>query len=265
MTAEKLALTQQCVRLIALDLDRTLLTSQKTVSDYALQTLGECQKRGIVIAFSTGRSYTTSLDCARLVKPDARVLSNGAVVYVGDEVIERQVIETGRANELLASIKRVPTLRELYVETETHLYGNSREELRLPQFTYAHYSDFSEPLDSPAVYICARLHSAKAAGRIEADFPDLSGVYFSDEMLYTYTKRGVGKWSGVRALLAHYGISASKVAYFGDDFSDLCAMKHCGISIAVANAIDPIKETAQFMTLSNDEDGVARWIDRHIL
>ncbi|MCL2163273.1 MAG: Cof-type HAD-IIB family hydrolase [Oscillospiraceae bacterium] len=253
-------------RLIAVDLDNTLLTSQKDISDFTLRTLRECRRRGILIAMSTGRSFVTSYDWAQRLKPDARVLTCGAVVYVGNEIIARTAIDVRTANKLIGSCMQLKTTRELYVETEENLYGNSREEIRdFPQLARVQYNDFSLPMTAPVVSVYVRLYDMEAAKRIEEDFPDIASVYFSDQYMHAYTRKGVSKWEGIRALCGYYGFTAEEVTYFGDDFSDLIAMKNCGVSVAMANAIDPVKEVASHLTLNNDEDGVAVWIDKHIL
>ena len=251
-------------RLIAVDLDCTLLTTEKTITDFTRDTMRECRRRGILTALSTGRSFATSRRCAQIIEPDACVLSCGAAVYAGDKKIARNVIEIPRANELIEACLRVKTLKNLSVETETGLYCNSREDLAHPEFALAHYSDFSSPVDAAAICLYARLFDMQAAKEIEERFPDVAVVYFSDQYIHCFTPKGISKWAGIQVLCDYYGISAADVTYFGDDFSDREAMMNCGVGVAMANAIDPVKEIADHVTLSSDEDGVAVWIERHI-
>lgn len=61
------------------------------------------------------------------------------------------------------------------------------------------------------------------------------------------------------------GISASETVYFGDDYDDIEPIKMCGLGVAVANAINEVKAAADHITESNDDDGVAKFIEKMIL
>ena len=73
------------------------------------------------------------------------------------------------------------------------------------------------------------------------------------------------KWNGIQMMLEAVGISPKDAIYFGDDNDDIESLKKCGAGIAVANAIDTVKEAADEIVESNDEDGVAKWIERNLL
>ena len=73
------------------------------------------------------------------------------------------------------------------------------------------------------------------------------------------------KWNGIQLMLEAVGISVTDAVYFGDDNDDIESLKNCGIGVAVANAIDAVKAVADVVVESNDEDGVAQYIEREIL
>jgi len=66
-------------------------------------------------------------------------------------------------------------------------------------------------------------------------------------------------------MLEAVGISVTDAVYFGDDNDDIAALRNCGIGVAVANAIEAVKEAADVVVENNDEDGVAKWIERELL
>jgi hydroxymethylpyrimidine pyrophosphatase-like HAD family hydrolase len=76
--------------------------------------------------------------------------------------------------------------------------------------------------------------------------------------------KSVTKWNGVKAMLDVCNISASETTYFGDDHDDVEPIRMCGVGVAVSNAIDEVKAVADYIAESNDEDGVARFIERVI-
>lgn len=77
-----------------------------------------------------------------------------------------------------------------------------------------------------------------------------------------FLNAGSGKTAAITALSKMSGISISDIAAFGDDSNDVEMLKLCGIGVAVANAVPEAFESADEVTLSNDEDGVAKWKHR---
>ena len=73
------------------------------------------------------------------------------------------------------------------------------------------------------------------------------------------------KWNGIKAMLDICNCSPDETVYFGDDQDDIESIKMCGLGIAVDNGIDEVKEIADFVTESNDADGVAKFIKYRML
>ena len=73
------------------------------------------------------------------------------------------------------------------------------------------------------------------------------------------------KWNGVKAMLDAANCTAEETIYFGDDYDDIEAIKMCGIGVAVFNGVTEVKNAADYITESNDADGVAKFIDEEIL
>ncbi len=73
------------------------------------------------------------------------------------------------------------------------------------------------------------------------------------------------KWNGVKVMLETLGIKQNEAVYFGDDNDDIEPIKNCGVGVAVSNAISEVLDVADFITESNDMDGVARYIEKNIL
>ena len=73
------------------------------------------------------------------------------------------------------------------------------------------------------------------------------------------------KWNGIKAMLDICNCSPNDTIYFGDDQDDVEPIKLCGCGVAVSNGVDEVKAVADHITESNDEDGVAKLIEYHIL
>lgn len=77
--------------------------------------------------------------------------------------------------------------------------------------------------------------------------------------------KAANKRNGVKVMLNAFGIAPEEAVYFGDDQDDVEAMQFCGLGVAVENAIPEVKAVADDIAESNDADGVARWIEAHLL
>ncbi len=73
------------------------------------------------------------------------------------------------------------------------------------------------------------------------------------------------KWNGIKAMLKAIGVKQSDTVYFGDDYDDIELIKNCGMGVAVSNAVDEVLAASDFITESNDTDGVAQYIEKYLL
>ena len=83
------------------------------------------------------------------------------------------------------------------------------------------------------------------------------------EKLYGFTAKEAGKYQAVKDLGEFLGINLQDMVAFGDDENDYEILRHCGVGVAVANAIPPILKEADEVTGSNDEDGVAAYLEKY--
>jgi len=113
--------------------------------------------------------------------------------------------------------------------------------------------------------ISVKEQGAKAASMIDFDKYGCR-IYASQGALwYAISEKSVSKLKSIEATAKYFGLALSDVAAFGDDFNDVDMLKECGVGVAVSNAIDEAKAAADFICESNDEDGVAKWIEENIL
>ncbi len=139
----------------------------------------------------------------------------------------------------------------------------------------------NKPIEDYETVICEDLAGiAKAEGvlklLVHIDNEDTLTVVkneLTEDLYYTIANgyliqimnKSATKWNGIKAMLDIGKCSSYETAYFGDDFDDLEPIKMCGIGIAVANAIDEVKAVADYIAESNDEDGVAGFIEQKLI
>ncbi|MBO7631868.1 MAG: HAD hydrolase family protein, partial [Lachnospiraceae bacterium] len=108
-----------------------------------------------------------------------------------------------------------------------------------------------------AVYKILASHPEMPPENLAVPTPDDVYSTIADKKLIQFMGRTATKWNGIRQLLERAGIPAEQAIYFGDDNDDIEPIEKCGLGVAVANALPQVKEKADAVTLSNDEDGVA--------
>lgn len=263
------------IKMIALDLDRTLLRTDKTVSDYTLKILDECKKRGIIVAIASARPRRAARVISKIVNCDNVVCLNGAMITINEEIIGTNKIDSKIAHNLILKIiERFPSSK-VSAEINDYIHANFDLNELFTDPSNVIRTDFKEVFDK------------SIETDFVGDFSDVDKIIFSvenedeiDEIksmlpegLYTSIANGyllqimsdkATKLRGVETLAQHYNISISEVAAFGDDYDDIGMIKECGYGIAVANAIDDVLNLADYITESSNEDGVAKWIEKNI-
>ena len=93
----------------------------------------------------------------------------------------------------------------------------------------------------------------------------LSAIRFSDGFWYKFTKKNVTKENAIMKITEVCGFSTDSIIAFGDDYADIGMLELCGTGVAMGNAIDEVKERADIVIGSNDEEGIADFIENEIL
>ena len=252
------------IKTIAVDLDRTLLHTDKTISDYSSTVLNRCRERGIKVVFATARPKRTLDIFVSSVPVDALILHNGAVLYAGDKLIKCYGISSDVKNDILRSINRDFPDNTLSVEIDDVLYANF-DVSTVWNNTEAVRSDFTDLPDKPADKIIVGVSSFEEIGRLSQYLTDDLYIEMSDGKLGLIMNRKATKWKAVKIIADYFNITTNEVAAFGDDYNDISMLRECGVGVAVANALDEVKAVADFICDTNDNDGVAKWLEENLL
>lgn len=252
------------IKLILLDLDFTLLRSDRTISEKTLQILSECQKNGIKIGFSTSRGSTNIQQYVDLVHPDVIICNAGATVYFENQLIHTQSFSVEETQAVFNTAYELSgTNIEMTCDTANDLYWNRKEDKSDQYMPDALYDDFCN-FQIPAYKICIQTLDEKLIKKIveKIGAEKCSAVPFSDIPWYKIAPVSASKESAISFLSDYLKISTEEMVAFGDDYSDIGMLKLCGTGVAMGNAIEPVKQIADEITLSNDEDGVAVFLEK---
>ena len=260
---------KKMVKLIAIDLDQTLLRNNKTISDYSAKVLKECQARGIIVAFATARSVAQSKRYVEQIEPNATVNSGGALVCAGIDVIYRRPMSVKVTNTLLQLLcSAEESIGYITIEINEGLFTNmpyiSTEEFWTDSPSVVR-EDFSTNLDVEAFKVITSVYNDEILDTIASALPSIYVIKYTDENVVTFFDKGAGKRQGVTALATHYNIALEEIVAFGDDYNDLEMLKGGGVGVAMDNAIDETKDAADYICDTNENDGVAKWIEENLL
>ena len=250
------------MKMIVTDLDCTLLRNDKTISPYTIDILRRVQQTGVKIAIATARPKRAATQYIRAINADAAILHNGAVIYTGDTHYNSYTIPNQTGTDILQHIAaRHPNIRAS-VEIDDALYANF--EIDAPGWENTR-TDFTDLPNKPIDKMMFSADDPESIKAIQAMLHKDFNVILGEGWLLMAMHKNACKYLGVKEVAAKFNITPADVVAFGDDTNDVEKLKHCGIGVAVENAIDAAKAVADYVCASNEEDGVARWLAERYL
>jgi Cof subfamily protein (haloacid dehalogenase superfamily) len=256
-------------RLVATDLDGTIVGPGELISDRTVRALHLVQERGVPVVFVTGRPHRWLADVAdRTGHTGLAICANGAVVY--DLHTEQVVAHHPLSIEVGLEVSRLlrDALPDVGFAVET-LDGYAREQSYRPRWdagTERRLGQVDEILEDATVKLLVR-HESMAADPLLAAAREIVGdlaelTHSSTEGLLEISAAGVSKATTLAELCDERGLTADDVLAFGDMPNDLPMLAWAGTSYAVANAHPEVLAAVRLHTASIDEDGVAQVLER---
>ena len=269
------------VKLIACDLDGTLLGADHiTVSERNKKVLFEAHEKGIKLAVATGRTLSVIYNVIdQLPFLDYVIYSNGAAVC--DLKTAKTVYEDYMPAETVLDIfkflSRFPAYFEFYQDGKQHSQ-NGREKyftgMDLPQEfldSYAASTIMHDDIMTLADKNVEKINLFYFGGEY---YDEIKNYLFSHSGIdctspvsgdIEMTAKGVDKAKALEGLCSELGIDSSEVMAFGDADNDLGMLEFAGYGTAMKNAAQICKNKAKYVTLTNEEDGVAAFVERYAL
>jgi len=257
-------------RLVASDLDGTLLKPDGTVDDRTRSAIAQAEAAGALVVFCTARPHRWMLPLARETgHHGVAICANGAVVYDlhSESVLEATPLEPAIAQELVALL-RAEVPGGTWAVERTGGFGHEPSYVPrwpVPDGTMVDVVDAL--VAQPVVKLMLR-HDRLPADALVSVARELGGhlAEFSHsnsaDGLLEISAAGVSKASALARLCEHRGIDREQVIAFGDMPNDLPMLAWAGHAVAVANAHPDVIAAAHEVTASNDEAGVARVLER---
>lgn len=260
-------------QLIALDLDGTLLTDEKTITPETVEQLNDLKQDGKYVVIATGRSvFSVRPLLEDYTFPAYYITDNGANVYELDtgrtlhtSTIPRAFLQTMREVMRKYGVHcDVTTDSCVYVE---HLDEEGREKYREYHIEPTAIGDLREVPEDPVIFTMTAAPSVldEVVPRLDQQYGDELKIVRSGEHFIDIMKAGTTKGTALKRLVAHLGLEAEDTLAVGNYYNDLEMLRYAGLGIAMANAPDDLKAEADAVTLSNNEDGVRVALDKWVL
>lgn len=261
-------------KVLVLDIDGTLCDSQKVITQPTKDAISKLQDQGVTVVIASGRPVYGVMPSAKELKLEQRngyilAFNGGRIINcTTDEIIVDTILPDHfapriekMAREYGCSLmsyegNQVITINadDQYVQLEARINGLPVKQIKSFE-PYATYPMNKMIVTGDGDYL-EKLEPVFAKA-----FPELN-VYRSEPFFLEMLPKGIDKAKSLSVLLKHLHLTREEMVACGDGFNDKTMIEYAGMGVAMANAQDAVKEVADFVTKSNDEDGVVYAIEK---
>lgn len=269
-------------KLVVLDMDGTLLNSNRQISEENKKAISKLQNSGIKIAIATGRIFTSARFYTRLLGIKTPIIAcNGAIVRDDDsnKTLDMKPI----AKEDLLKVIQIFEKYEVYF----HIYDEENIYVEKTRFNSRIYSNWNEDqskknkvhvekIENTLDYFCSNNINGlkitavdddnKKMDFIREELKEINGITV-DKSWHNNLEvmnKAVSKGNGIKMLSNIYNVKSEDIIAFGDNFNDLSMKDSVYTFVAMGNAEEYVKGQADYVTDSNDNNGVAKGIEKLI-
>ncbi|MGJ7913232.1 Cof-type HAD-IIB family hydrolase [Neobacillus sp. LXY-1] len=283
------------MKLIALDLDGTTLNSNKEISEETLQAIKKAQEKGHIVMALSGRSVKSihgHLEKYNIKCPIGA--SNGTILFADGKLLESISLTTSQIKKIAFELEKEWVPYNFTTDKESFAprnWGDRLEKVlssgRVPSeyFENAHYKMFTthptvyghtmfdqveEIITKEELSILKFLNVAldpEQKQRLHQSLETIEGIHVASSSPFNLevTHINGNKGNGLKIMARHFGIPLANTIAIGDERNDIPMFHAAGLSIAMGNAEDEVKEHSDIVTLTNDEHGVAYAFEKYIL
>lgn len=262
------------IKLIATDLDGTLLRNDKTISEKTKKILKNYIERDGKLVLSTGRAYFgTEWVADELGLKGIVITYNGARIYDREKnkVIYHAPLEEDIVKKIIDISRKKNIHLNLYQGDDWFVESRERDEAEY--YTKAcgkepiekSFENFQDYSMTKALFIGEKEILQVLKGELTEVLGDTVHLTYSHTTYLEVLNREVNKGAALKKVAQYYGIEREKIAAFGDEMNDREMLEYAHYGVAMKNANPELKKYAKYETLSNDEDGVVEFILKELI
>ena len=262
----RLAAPQPAVRLVAIDLDGTLLNSAKRISDQTIEALQCLPEQGVRVVISSARPPRSVRHIYQMLRLDTYQINyNGALIWDEpkrqtvfhqpmDCALVRRMIDRVRGQYPQALVT-CEIMDRWYTDRADQTYTTETGRLFKPDVVAPVESFCTEPI-TKLLFLCEKGVIARIDAMLKEAFKGEVTVVRTDEQLVQVMHPRASKSRSLKRVAAHYGVHAREIMAIGDAPNDVGMLQLAGVAVAMDNAHPLVKRVAHWIAPSNDDHGV---------
>lgn len=256
-------------KLLALDLDGTLLDNQGGLSSKQILAVRKAQEAGVTVVLATGRYYMQTKRIIDQLGFKGLLVSNDGAVTIKTntkEILHEFSYSINEVAPLIYYCRKhnihfsVCTAFDYFVEFMDDYQEEKHKKYEIAHTIHYDVLTLKEKVMKFTVHDVNRKEGWQNIGLSESLKRKVDGEFFKE-----FVHQEASKTSGLKKVLEHLNISPSEMIAIGDYYNDLDMIEYAGLGIAMGNAPEEVKQKANAITLSNEEDGVYYAVEKYIL
>ena len=265
-------------KIVCTDFDDTLLRDDNTISKYTMDTINKYIEKGGIFLINTGRMMASIVKRARELGLKGKIVGyNGAMIYDldTDKIVYKEPIDYKDAADLLKTLEELNLIIHIYIEDALYYKENTERSRNYEKISNVSGVCLNKVLSE---YVLEnKVNPTKILAFAEPEtvtelikkskeiLPDKFFCCSSRPYFFEALKFGINKGTALKVVADSLNVKMEEIMAFGDSLNDNPMLEAAGFSFAVKNATEETKKAAKFMCESNNEDGVAKTIERYCL
>lgn len=260
-------------KLVALDVDGTLINKERQITPRTKAAINQVREIGVEVTLCTGRMFAGTSPYAKELELELPLVSyNGALVmdYRTKEVLYQRLLPNDYAAKIIEEARRRKFTINYYHEDRLLVEEITEQNQSYSQWTgvpLEQVKDLAALAYEPTKLLLIGEQEPLDAYWQEAQGTFGKAVYITKSwpIFLEFLNPEATKGLGLAALVEHLGVERDQVMCIGDSHNDLEMFSYSGLAVAMGNAGENVKKAADYVTTSNEEDGVARALEKFII
>lgn len=261
------------IKAIISDIDGTLLNKKLAYTTRLKEAVQAAQAQGTIFTLATGRMYVSAKQAVQGLPIQAPIICyNGAYIreFDSDKVLTQQCLDIEAADKILTACKQNNWHVQYYINDALYCAADSELIRRYAKLTGVEHTVLGDDFYTAQAHISKILliEEDKDIFAIRGQLQQTGAkVDFtsSKPSFLEIVPQGVSKGAAIKYLGAHLGIDIQDIMAVGDSFNDLEMLQTVGHGVAMGNAEPEVQKAARYITASNDDDGLAKAIEKYVL
>lgn len=254
------------IKLIATDLDGTLLNNQSEISEYNKEIFAYLEKKGVEIVLSTGRPYDGMIRYKKYLnnKNHSIVLNGSMIVDKNGDFVYDEPLDKDTAEKIMNIYKK-------YEDVYLHVYRGNKCIISKEDYYFKRYAEKEniegifnglENIDnfkfSKMLFIGGREVLEEIQLKIKSEVQVHTS--FSHNNFLEILRDGINKGEALKWLCDKKGIKRENIMAFGDNYNDIEMIEYAGTGVAMENGEEELKNKADYIAINNNDDGVGKFL-----